>query len=248
MERKTSYSSGRATRISFEVPCAASVTGQSLSRAPNHDAYLYPGPGSPPARVGVLAPVELSQGRCACVGTLHLVSQDDWRELTVSEILDKGIPPFPEPELPPFTQAAAAAWRVGDYGAAMWLYWDPDDLALPFTHEIEAAKWQEGRWRPLGEGAGAGAPGGLGWRPNGTVEWTATIQVRLKTSTLWVLGGVARDTASEVELAQGETRRTVHPDPQSCCVLVGVEVPPVAAVTVESEHTRTLDHWSGPGG
>jgi hypothetical protein len=164
----------------------------------------------------------------------------------LSQILDEGIPAYPEAELPPFTQAAVASWRMGNYGAAMWLYWDPDDVALPFTHEIEAATREQGRWRPLGPRRRTLAPGGLSWRPGKPIEWTATNQVRLSTSTLWVLGGVARDRGIEVRVAQGETRRTGHPDPQSSCVLIGAEVPPVAVVAVDSDDTRTLGHWSGP--
>jgi hypothetical protein len=174
------------------------------------------------------------------------VAQDDWPELTLADILDRGIPPYPEPELPEFTQAAVASCRMGDYGAAMWLYWDPADEASPFTHEIEAAKWEGGQWRPLGAGSGGLAPGGLIWRPSEPIEWTATALVRLRASSIWVLGGVARDTLTAVEVDQGDLRRAVTPDPRSCCVLVGVEVPPDAMVTVDSRQSRTLGHWSGP--
>lgn len=85
--------------------------------------------------------------------SVGVVAKDQWVELTLPDILDAGIPPYPKGELPEFTQAAVASWRMGDYGAAMWLYWDPDDLGLPITHEIEVARWQDGRWRPLGDTA-----------------------------------------------------------------------------------------------
>lgn len=176
------------------------------------------------------------------------VGQEDWPELSLAEIVENGIPSWPEGELPAFTEAAVACWKNGDYAAAMWLYWDPDDLPLPLTHEIEVAKWENGRWSALGERVMAPAPGPLAWRPAEPVEWTATTQTILTTSTLWVLGGVARDNQAVAEVLQGESRWTQLPDAQSDCFLIGVEVPPIASVVVDSMPTRTLGHWEGASG
>jgi len=98
------------------------------------------------------------------------MSQEDWPKLSVAEVLDGGIPPYPETELPGFTEVAVASWRMGDYGAAMWLYWDPDDLSLPLTHDIEVARWEQGGWRPLTDRIYGSVPGGLTWRPTVPVE------------------------------------------------------------------------------
>lgn len=174
-----------------------------------------------------------------------VVLEDEWPELSLTEVLDGGIPPYASTELLPRNQAAVASWREGDCGAAMWLYSDPDDLALPFTHEIEVARWEEGSWRILGESAMALAPGGLTWRPTDPVQWTATAQVLLATATMWVLGGVARDGQVTAEVVQAEERRSYSPDTQSNCFLIGVQVPPQATVTVASCPPRSLGHWSG---
>ena len=172
------------------------------------------------------------------------VAADEWPELTMAQILDSGILQYPRTELPAFNQTAVAAWRMGDHAAAMWLYWDPDDRAEPFTHEIEVARWQDGRWRPLGDRATAPAPGGLSWRLSEPVEWTATAQSRLISSTLWVVGGIARDADVQAEVRQQEVQRSAHPDVQSGCLLLGVEVPPVASVSVDSIPSRTFAHRS----
>lgn len=176
------------------------------------------------------------------------MGQEDWPELSLTEIIENGIPSWPEGELPAFTEAAVAWWRKGDYAAAMWLYWDPDDLPLPLTHEIEIAKWDEGRWTSLGDRALAAAPGPLSWRPARSVEWTVTAKADLGNSTLWVLGGVAHDGQVVAEVFQGEPRWTELPDAQSECFLIGVEVPPIANVVVESMPPRTLGHRDGASG
>ncbi len=167
-----------------------------------------------------------------------------WPQLKLAEILDGGIPPYPSEDVPPHASAAVALWRDGDLGAAMWLYADPDDLVAPYSHEIEVARWQDGRWRPLGAGHGGPAPGGLAWRPAVAVAWTTTSQILLEESTLWVLGGVAQDVQRRALVRQAGEQRAEAPDRQSSCLLVGVRVPPVAEVAVDGEFLRELRHWS----
>ena len=172
------------------------------------------------------------------------VAVDEWPELTLGQILDSGIPQYSGTELPAFNQTAVAAWRMGDYAAAMWLYWDPDDRAAPFTHEIEVARWQDGRWRPLGDRAERAGS-----------RWAVLAALRAgrvdrngaaPTHYLDALGGGrdARDADVQAEVRQEEVQRSAHPDPQSRCLLLGVEVPPVASVSVDSIPSRTFGHWS----
>jgi hypothetical protein len=182
----------------------------------------------------------------------------EWPEWTAPWVVTHGLPRLPGPILPGFAEAPVALWRGDRCAAVLFIYNDPDDLALPYSYDLEIVEQDsEGRWIE-GSRHGGSWSGNLDYRPSGDLTGLTGHHGRAAPGDprrmLWVTGGRVGPQVTSLEMTQ-EGRVTRVPVDASGWFLVGAVSPPRAVLkpvrqdgSYATRESRPVEWPLGPPG
>src|SRR5947209_6633046 len=130
----------------------------------------------------------------------HHHQVDEWPEWQAFDIIDRGLPRVPGPVLPAFNEVPVAVWRRGILGAVLFIYFDPDDLAEPYSQDIEVLQQGDCRsWVTLSRG-GSDWPVPFGHRPSTDVPLLTGFSMGSDEG--WIASGIAPHGLARVQAAR----------------------------------------------